>query len=139
MAITPLVREEWLIHQGLRAAGLPRVSDFGDYAIAHPDSLEVDPRLIQMSAAIRYAAPAEWLVAKGWGVRRAGWGQTQDLARLIATRPEAQPATHCAGCAFIARRAAGSSPTGNGTTWRYVGTVHHLTTVVGQLTSPTGP
>lgn len=139
MTITSIAREEWHVYQGIRAAGLPRVPDFGDYAIAHPDLLDVDPRLMQMSAAIRYAAPAEWLVVKGRGVRRNGWNQTQDLSRLLIARPESQPATHCAGCDFIRRRAAGSPTPGNGTTWRYVGTVHHLTTVVEQLTSLTGP
>lgn len=138
-SITPLTREEWQLYQTLVGSPLARRPDFGDYAIAHPELADVDPRLMQMSASIRYATDSEWLIVKGRSVRRLGFEQTRELSRLLLARPEARPAAHCAGCSYITRRATGAVSSGNATTWRRVGTIHHLTTVVEQLTILNAP
>lgn len=137
--ITPVLREEWQLYQTLRVAGLPRVPDFGDYAIAHPELVEIDPRVMQMSAGIRYTADQEWLVVRGQSVRKHGWGQTRTLSTLLLRRPEARDTDHCWGCDYIHKCAAGAVGPGQATVWRRVGTVHHLTTVVEQLTTLFGP
>ena len=131
--ITPISRDEWTLYQRLIGTGLPRDPDFGDYAIAHPELSDIDPRLMQMSASIRYTTETEWLIVKGRSVKREGFEQTLALARLLLTRAEARPSAHCPGCGYIRRRAAGATSPGNATTWRRIGTVHHLSTVVRQL------
>ena len=135
-AITRIPRGEWSLYSSLRNAALPRQPDFGDYAIAHPEPVEMDPRLMKISAQVRYAAPTEWLVVRGRNTKDYGWGQMHGLAAKLIAEPEFAKAPHCWGDEFIQRCAiVSTSESGNAMTWRRVGTVHHLTTVVEQLTT----
>jgi hypothetical protein len=130
-----VAREEWSVWQAIRtAARATRVPTFGDYAIAHPDPTvsDVDPRLIQMSANIRYTTDASWLIFKGRGVRLQGFAQFHALAREVTKHPAYSGPTFSWGDEFIAQCAQGRS-TGNATTWRKVGTSHHVTFAVRQL------
>jgi hypothetical protein len=136
-----LQRLEWQLWTRLqrRPKSLPRALVFGDYAIAHPVPTELDPRTMRMSASIRYTTPDEWLIVKGRNVRQYGFDQYYELARELAKLPEYSGESFSWGDAFIARCARGDSGPGNATTWRKVGTNHHLTLVARELSASVPP
>lgn len=133
-------RSEWLLYKmlvpQLLNAGL-RLPTFGDYGISHPSLLEVDMRLVKPSASIRYAIDDGWLIIKGPNVRDNGFGQYQGLCRTIVSSPLYAGAGFSSGDQYISECARGGS-TGNLTTWRTVGTSHHLEKVVRDVSSLNG-
>jgi hypothetical protein len=131
-----LPRLEWDLWERLQRRRQPRTDIlFGDYAIAHPVPTELDPRTMRMSASIRYTTPYHWLIVKGRNVRQYGFDQYNELCRILVALPEYSGEDFSAGDRFIARCARGSAGPGNATTWRKVGTNHHLTLVAKQLAS----
>jgi T4 beta protein len=127
-------RLDWKLWLALDSAGLPRTPTFGDHAIGHPSLLDADPRDLRPAANIRYTADGDWLVVKRRWVRR-GFDQFRDASQILRSRGEYAGSGHCRGCEFIDACAGGGGGTGNLTTWRAVGTCHHLTTVLSQLAS----
>ena len=67
-----VTRVEWLAWKHLRGGGqLSRVPTYSDCAIQHPSGVEgFDPRIMQVSASVRYALADDWLLIKGEGIRR---------------------------------------------------------------------
>lgn len=133
-----LQRADWDVWRTLaisRGDEHPRRPAFGDYAVQHPEPDEVDPRLMKMSAAIRYATPAEWLILKKKNVQDHGWEQFHDLSAELIQRDEYRGADFSDGDQMIEACANRSSGTGNATTWRKIATNHHIATVVDQLAS----
>lgn len=115
----------------VRGRTLPRHPDYGDYAVAHPvlaigNSFSPPPQL-------RYTAAEHWLVLKGRRTDPTGNAQFHRICQIIAAHPEfvGTPTGHAD------RRIAAGSPEGpgNGTTWRMLGTTHHLDYVTLRLTS----
>lgn len=108
-----------------------RRPDYGDYTIAHPTH-SVDGRFAPPPQ-LRYTVADDWLVLKGSRNDPRGHGQFQEICRAIAAHPEF--AGRPLGNADA--RIADGSPQGpgNGTTWRTVGTAHHLDYVVARLTT----
>lgn len=138
-SVTLLPRADWTLWQAVRASAA-RDLGFGDYAIAHPVLMTgFDPVTMQMSGSIRYTTQDAWLVAKGRSTRRAGWEQMRTVAARLRSRPEFCGPTFSWGDRFIADCADGLTTTGNATTWRKVGTNHHLTFVVRQLSTLPAP
>jgi T4 beta protein len=137
--ITKLPRREWALWRSLqkRPSALPRQDMiFGDYAIAHPVPKELDPRVMLMSANIRYTTPENWLILKGRNVRQYGFEQYFDLCKQLVDRPEYSGRDFSWGDKYISDCADGTQGPGNATTWRKVGTNHHLTLVAKQLANP---
>jgi hypothetical protein len=131
---TALPRLEWELWQRLRRRSALRTDSlFGDYAIAHPIPAELDPRTMRMSASIRYTTDENWLIVKGRNVRQYGFDQYYDLCRTLSRLPEFSGEGFSWGDRFIARCARGEAGPGNATTWRKVGTNHHLTLVARTL------
>jgi hypothetical protein len=108
---------------------------FGDYAISHPVQKELDPRTMRMSASIRYTTQENWLVVKGRNVRQYGFDQYFELCKTLVKRPEFSGKDYSWGDNYIADCAAGRTGPGNATTWRKVGTNHHLTVVEQEIAS----
>lgn len=108
---------------------------FADYAIAHPKLRELDPRTMRMSASIRYTTADAWLVLKGRNVRQYGFEQYFDLCQALVQQSEYRGADFSWGDRFIAQCAARTAGPGNATTWRKVGTNHHITLVARTLAS----
>jgi len=134
-------RREWLLYKAVRAA-LPagfRTPGFGDYAIAGAEFTQMDMRVVKPSATIRYAVDDGWLIAKGLNVRDNGFGQCRTLSGSITSSPNYLGTTHSAGSAYIDGCRAGTEKTGNLTTWRWVGTNHHIAKVVSDLANLHGP
>jgi hypothetical protein len=134
--ITTLPRREWELWKTLhrRPNLLPRPDMiFGDYGISHPVQKEIDPRTMRMSASIRYTTEEKWLVLKGRNVRQYGFDQYFELCKALTRLPEFRGREYSWGDSYIAECAAGRTGPGNATTWRKVGTNHHLTVVVQEI------
>ena len=133
---TTLPRREWELWKTLqrRPKNLPRPDlIFGDYAIAHPTPKELDPRTMRMSANIRYTTPDNWLIVKGRNVRQYGFDQYFALCKELINRPEYCGRQFSWGDKYIEDCANEMTGPGNATTWRKVGTNHHLTLVLQEL------
>jgi len=135
-------RTEWMVWNWLRTRGkLVRIPDFGDYAIQCPDITELDPRLIRMSPNIRYTAEMVWLLAKGEAYKKKkdkkksvpADVQYPILCELIMNHQHWCGENFSFGDGFIARSSRKEDGPGSATTWRAVGTNHHLTFVAQQL------
>lgn len=140
--LTVIERLEWTAYEALLAGPpLPRTPTFGDYAIAHPDPIvDVDPRLMSISASIRYTIDDEWLIAKGELFKGSGGsGRGGEAIRLpaqaIVSDSRFAGTGHCAGDEWLANTASGNGTGGNPEAWRRVGTVHHLTHVARTVAS----
>lgn len=131
-------RFEWLLYKkliaGLKKAGV-RLPAFGDYVINHPDVSQVDMRLVKPSATVRYTIDDAWLIIKGPNVRDNGFGQYRALCKAVVKSGYFLGSEFSAGSEYIATCSAGTSKTGNLTTWRRVGTNHHLEKVVRDISS----
>lgn len=128
-------RVEWELWRLLntRSQTIRRMPSFGDYAIANPFYSEIDPRIMQMSANIRYTISDEWLIFRGRSIKLHGWSQARDLARAIVSSRHFSGSTFSWGDQYIDDCSNGQSSTGNAETWRRVGTNHHLEFVIAQL------
>lgn len=131
-------RFEWLLYKKLVAIlkrAKIRLPSFGDYVINHPDVLQVDMRIVKPSATVRYASDDAWLIIKGPNVRDNGFGQYRSLCKAVTKSRYFLGSKFSAGSEYIANCAAGISKTGNLSTWRKVGTNHHLEKVVRDISS----
>lgn len=131
-----LPRLEWQLWQSLKARpGHLKRRDlvFGDYAISHPQPKELDPRTMRMSASIRYTTTDHWLVAKGRNVRQYGFDQYFDLCKKLVAHEDFLGRDFSWADKYISDCAEGTVGPGNATTWRKVGTNHHITLVTRDL------
>lgn len=112
-----------------------RIPTFGDYAVAHPDPVELDMRMIKPFAKLRYTIDDAWHIGRGTPVRTQGFGQYQQMCATLVAQPYFSGAGFSAGDAHIAACAAGSVATGNLSTWVWVSTNRHLTKVAADLAS----
>lgn len=129
-------RAEWHLWWDLKARGLKRQPMFGDYGISSPAPSEVDPRVMKPSAAIRYTAGGEWMIVKGRNLKDYGYLQFHDVCRAVVASKAYSGGAFSWGDRYISDCARRLTGTGNLTTWRKVGTSHHVTFVVRQLSSP---
>lgn len=135
-SIVRVPRADWILWNAVvqRTKGGPRQPSYSDYGIAHPELPNIDPRMMNPSAGIRYTVDEDWLVVKGRGLRsEAGFAQFRDLSRRLVEHSEFGGIADCWGDDFIRACADGTGKTGNLTTWRKVGTNRHLCKVIGQL------
>jgi hypothetical protein len=138
--ITNLPRPEWLLWTRLTngVGSLARNPTFGDYGISHPVLPDLDPRMMAPSASIRYTAENHWVIVKGRGTRTAGAGgftQFRGLCRSLIQHQDYRGRAFSWGDMFIDECAANRGGTGNLTTWRQVGTNHHIKLVLHQIAS----
>jgi len=133
-------RLEWsLWHNVLMSrSALSRMPTFGDYAISHPEPSEVDPRVMRPSASVRYTVSASWLILKARNLRDHGYGQFRDICRELVQKTEYCGREFSWGDKYIDDCAHELVGVGNLTTWRKVGTSHHLAFVQRQLANVFG-
>lgn len=127
-------RSEWLswrdeIHAHQQVCG--RTLVFGDYVIQHPAGVEgFDPRIMPVSATVRYALDDAWLLVKGESTRvvRARDQFPALATRLVYGRLKAryQGPLHCPGCELMKVAADGGTGFGSAEAWRRLGTIHHI-------------
>ena len=134
--ITSLPRSEWKLWRNLVTDNsVKRIPSYGDYSIAHPDIVEIDPRIMDRSANIRYTTEDSWLILKGRSVKKIGSGQYSALCQTLINKPEYSGADFSWGDNYINECAEKRVGMGNATTWRIVGNSHHFAFIVNQLSS----
>jgi hypothetical protein len=122
---------------------LPRTPTFGDYAINGVTSgPTIDPRVMNISATLRYTIDDQWLIAKG-GLYKGNGGKSQGgaavpaVAQLLANHNDFLGWSHCAFEAWlqpVVANGPGSSPE----TWRRHATHHHLCFTTNQIATMSG-
>jgi len=132
--ISGISREEWELWQGLISSpNIVRIPVFGDYAIAHAEHTDVDPRKMTTSACIRYTSANSWVICRGKGLRRNGFEQFHNVARTLIGHASYKGPEFSWGDKYISDCAERRVGCGNLTTWRKVGTSHHIAFVNRQL------
>lgn len=142
LGASTLDRTEWAMWRRVgRSTGISRLPTFGDYGIAHPELFEGPAGAMRPVASIRYTVADRWLILKGVSVRgreSPGFGQFHALAHQLVEHPL------YAGRSFswgddaawaVADRRRGP---GNLTTWREIGTNHHLMWVMAEIATLRG-
>ncbi len=127
-------RNEWLAYKQLLQA-LPvsaRKPTYGDYATSSPNTGELDPRMVDPNAKIKYTVDDEWIVYVGTQIKRFGRGQYQAMCQsIIGASPSFfMGAGYSWGDAYIHGCAMGTEGTGGASTWPSVATNHHVTKAV---------
>jgi hypothetical protein len=131
-------RFEWLLYKKVvrsLAKGGVRLPTFGDYVINHPGVLSLDMRKVKPAATIRYTTDDAWLIVKGPNVRDHKFGQYQEHCKTVMESRHYSGSEFSEGDKYIANCAVGTARTGNLSTWRMVGTNHHLEKVVRDISS----
>jgi hypothetical protein len=134
-----IIRGEWRLYRQVRSLVEDQYNVrlvFGDFGVSHPDPPpDIDPRLMRPSASIRYTTSEAWMVLKGTNVRENGFEQFHSLSEQVMRSEEFRGRDFSWGDNYIADCATRQATTGNLTTWRRVGTNHHVAVVVEQLSS----
>jgi hypothetical protein len=130
-------RHEWLLYKELvdRVRLRQRIPTFSDYAIASPNMPNMDMRMIRVAATVRYTIDDAWLIIKGLNVRDHKYDQYRNLCRLVVDSPHYLGSKFSLGSNYIERCMRGQASTGQLTTWRWVGTNHHISKVTHDLAS----
>lgn len=134
--LSAIPRYEWQLYKRLVPkiiAVRQRIPNFGDYGINHPGVLELDMRLVKPYASLRYTIDDNWLLAKGKNTRDYGLGQFAGLCQSVVESQSFEDRGFSKGDEYIYDCAQGLESTGNLTTWRWVGTNHHLEKIVRDL------
>lgn len=138
-SIKNISRVEWIVWKELaeNPKAIQRLPIFGDYGICHPELVEVDHKFMSVSASLRYTVESDWVIVRGRSVRKDkdGYKQSHKLCRQLIQRPEYTGKGFSWGDWWIWSCAAEEVGPGSSTTWRKVGTSHHLTFVVEQIAS----
>lgn len=132
-------RYEWLAYKQLLQT-LPastRKPTYGDYGTASQNTGELDPRMVDPNAKIKYTVDDEWIIYVGAQVKRNGRAQYQTMCQNIiaAIPPFFMGPGYSWGDAFIHDCATGAEGTGNPSTWPTVATNHHVTKAVRDVAS----
>lgn len=130
----------WKDRLHARRSTLLRLPTFSDCAIQHPAGVEgFDPKIMQVSASVRYTARDNWLLIKGRSTKAIpARDQFPQLARkLVSGQLKSQFAglAHCAGCGGMKEAAVGVGGYGSAEKWRRLGTIHHVSAVIEQMAS----
>ncbi|MFJ8516157.1 beta family protein [Lysinibacillus xylanilyticus] len=129
-------RTEWEVYKKLSALSLGRTPSFGDYNITHPDFVNLDPRVINMAAGIRYTFDNKFYIFRGIGVKNNGFTQMVKICNDVINHTCYRGSTFSFGdneiynCANQTR-----STNGNAETWVTSGINHHLTIVAQDISN----
>lgn len=109
---------------------------YSDYCVNHPKYMEY---IIGMSPSfnIRYTTDDSYMIIKGDTIKKGGLEPKSiiDLCKKIVNSGKFKGKDYSWGDDFIASRSLDSASNGNLSTWRKVGTNHHITLVVNQLSN----
>ncbi len=126
-------RHEWLVYQDLAnylKRESRRIPTFGDYTISHPKVVMLDMRLVKPSAKLIYTTDNAFYVRKGPNVRDNGFTQYHDYCMELVKSTIFKGETFSAGDKLIYDCAHRTKKPGNLTTWKWVGTNHHMERLV---------
>lgn len=131
-------RKEWELYKELRKifGQKMRTPNFGDYAINHPSYKEgMDMRMTKPYATLRYTISDNWLIYKGKNVRDHGFVQYYGICDLLRKSEHYLGKEYSLADEHIHKCARKEINHGNLSTWRWVGSNHHITKVVQDLSS----
>ncbi len=132
--VHPLERVEWNNWKQLIINNeIDRIPIFSDYGISHPLLSETGIGIPNASASIRYTCEDDFYIYRGRGTRQRGFKQFNILSEALIGSDEYYGVDHCEGDKYINTNGTLKLKPGSLTTWRWVGTCHHLTVVVNQL------
>lgn len=123
----------------LNQNNISRIPTFGDYGIANPVTLDLDWRIIPLIANIRYTLEKEWLIIRGKDQKKYGGKQGYQLSKILIKSSDYCRPDYCWGDRYISDCAKELVGPGSLTTWRKVGTNHHLTFVSEQIANTVLP
>ena len=138
IGITNVPRYEWRLYKLLIANFSNerlRLPTFGDYAISHPKVLELDMRLVKPTVTIRYTIDNGWHIVKGKNYKDYGLKQYHELSRQVLSSKYFFGTAFSWGDNYIQECASRNKKPGNLTTWRQVGTNHHIEKVTRDIAS----
>jgi hypothetical protein len=124
-----LPRQEWRAWRRLARHSGDRIPLFGDYTIQYVGHAE-PVQFPNFSASIRYAAPEDWVIMRGEGVRNegsAGYDQWPANAMLLRERPEYRGPDFSEGDRYIEIMGTDPPSTGGPGSWLRAGINHHMT------------
>lgn len=125
-------RDDATLYNRVVSRPLPRTIDYGDYVIAHPLLTTGVP--FAPPPQLRYTVADRWLTLKGRRNDERGNSQFYEVCARIGAHPDfVGPGLGWAD-KRISAGPAGGGP-GNATTWRTIGTVHHVDLVTTRLTN----
>lgn len=135
--IMVVARTELAIWQNILSANdVIRKPLFSDYGISNPDITDFDPLKMQMSANIRYTGENVWHLVKGQSLKtKASSEQNVNLCQKIIKQDFFYGGNYSWGDEYIFKCANREVSPGNPTTWRKVGTNHHLTLTANQISN----
>ena len=134
--VSIIPRNEWLLYtlliEQLGKSGT-RIPAFGDYVINHPVIPALDMRFVKPFASVRYTIDNAYLIVKGRNVRDYKFDQYRGLCGEVTRSRHYRGQSFSEGDKYIYGCAHGTESTGRLTTWRWVGTNHHLEQVAGDI------
>ena len=136
-SITRIERIEMVIkdHFENSPTKISRIPKFADYCVSNPEIGEIDPRLMTMSAAVRYTVEDAWYIFKAASVKKHSFEQFYDLAKEITSSTVYYGEEFSWGNNLIYEKSKRTGGTGNPTTWRQIATNHHITVMITKLSS----
>lgn len=127
-------RKHWLAWQQIcNSSEVERIPAYSDYAISHPQMSEFGEGIPNASASIRYTHGPDYVIYRGKGTRQHHYDQFFNISESLINSVDFEGQEHCAGDIFIHKCGTEKEKPGSLTTWRWVGTVHHITVVANQL------
>ncbi len=135
LAFQQIPRREWMLYKAVIAvlpAGMRRPG-FGDYGIAALNFAQGDMRFMRSSPNIRYTIDDAWMIARARGAPRGSNQAYPSLCGLVTGSGAYLGRGYSAGSEYIDNCRTGAASRGNSTTWKWVGTNHHITKVLDDL------
>ena len=132
-----IIRKHWGAWQEVQRIGekkgILRPLIFSDYGIGGVTPPPDYSPFMTMSANIRYTTYDSWAVFKGRSVKTYTYDQYYSLSEMVTKHSCYMGASFSQGDEYIEKCARRATSTGNGSTWRKVGTSHHIAFVLEQL------
>lgn len=132
-SIGTIPRLEWEFWKSIdrQRRRFDRTPLYADYAVAHPAPVQIqNPRV---SGNIRYTTHSSWTVLKGRLIKKEDDHQMRRLCQDLTARDEYCGRDFSAGDRHISLCAEGRVGPGSPSTWRFVGTSHHISFALQQL------
>lgn len=134
--ITKIERIETKLHQKLQEnINIKRIPLYSDYCISNPLISEINPLMMNMSASIRYTKESYWYIFKGKSLKTHTFDQFYDLAKQIVKSDIYEGKDFSWGDKQINDKSKKIGSTGNASTWRKIGTNHHIIFMINLLSN----
>ena len=122
-----LPRVEWAVWRALKKSPSHASLRYGDYTVSNPAPVpDMDPKMVNPSVAIRYAAPDHWRLFKAGGFKKGKPNQYQNLCVLLLGDSVYCGAAFSFGDDCYDKAANAKLGNGNPSSWRRDATSHHL-------------